>query len=97
MRLPVELLPGAVTDAREAYAWYLERSENAAQAFMAELQSALDQVAAAPQRWPGWLHDTHRALLRRFPFFVVYRIQDTAIWVVAVAHARRRPDYWRTR
>jgi hypothetical protein len=36
-------------------------------------------------------------MLERFPFSVVYRVGEHGALVVAVAHARRRPGYWRTR
>jgi toxin ParE1/3/4 len=97
MALPVVLLEGAVEDASEAYAWYRERSAIAADGFMAELDVGLAAIEASPERWPPWLHGTHRFLMKRYPYFDVYRIQDTAIWIVAVAHARRRPNFWKPR
>jgi len=50
---------------------------------------ARNAEAAAP-----YLADTRRYLLRRFPFFVVFREVDDRVQIVAVAHARRRPGYW---
>ena len=35
--------------------------------------------------------------IRRFPFVIVYRQQGAATEVVAVAHGRRRPGYWKSR
>jgi toxin ParE1/3/4 len=92
-----ELLPGAVADAQQAFAWYRERDDAAANGFIAELEAAFEAIEDAPDRWPSWLHRTHRYLLRRYPYFVVYRVQDTAIWIVAVAHARQAPGYWTRR
>jgi toxin ParE1/3/4 len=43
------------------------------------------------------LHGTRKFLLRRFPYAVVYRITESAIQVIAVAHGRRRPSYWKSR
>jgi len=34
-------------------------------------------------------------VLERFPFKVLYRVSSNVIVVVAVAHDRRRPGYWR--
>jgi hypothetical protein len=33
-------------------------------------------------------------LVRRFPYGVIYRVREEVIWVVAIAHMRRRPGYW---
>jgi toxin ParE1/3/4 len=38
-----------------------------------------------------------RALLHRFPFSLIYAVEERAILIVAIAHQRRRPDYWRNR
>ena len=32
-----------------------------------------------------------------FPYRVVYRIREHDVYVVAIAHMRRRPDYWKHR
>ena len=36
-------------------------------------------------------------VLRRFPFSVVYAVVSDVVYVVAVAHGSREPDYWRPR
>jgi hypothetical protein len=38
--------------------------------------------------------DIRRASLKRFPYKVVYRVAGTAVQILAVSHARRRPGYW---
>jgi hypothetical protein len=35
--------------------------------------------------------------LKRFPFTIVYEVTQTRIAVIAVAHQRQRPGYWRAR
>ncbi|MDP2238612.1 MAG: type II toxin-antitoxin system RelE/ParE family toxin [Burkholderiales bacterium] len=93
----VELHPEALIEARAAFEWYRERNPAAAAAFLTEVDTAINEISTTPNRWPGFLHGTRRFLLRRFPFSVVYRVTDAVIQVVAFAHARRRPAYWRDR
>ena len=38
-----------------------------------------------------------RRLLKAFPYAMIYEVRDTEILVVAVAHNRRKPGYWRKR
>ena len=94
---PVELHPEALGDSRSAYSWYFERNPSAAAAFLEELDRAVEEITAAPERWPHFLHGTRRFVLRRYPFSVVYRLSGTTIQIIAFAHGRRRPGYWRTR
>jgi plasmid stabilization system protein ParE len=40
---------------------------------------------------------TRRVVVSRFPYQVVYHLSPADITIVAVAHLKRRPDYWKTR
>ena len=97
MPRPVTLLADATIEARAAFLWYRNRSDIAAERFREELHHAMDAIASSPDAWPTYVHATRRYLLRRFPFMVVYRVTPEEIQVVAVAHARRRPGYWKER
>jgi plasmid stabilization system protein ParE len=66
-------------------------------AFAAELDVAASAIERAPSTWPTHHHGTRRFLLRRFPYSVIYRIEPAKIVIVAVAHGRRRPGYWKDR
>jgi plasmid stabilization system protein ParE len=87
----------AIEEARAARRWYGRRSAALANQFVAELDEAVRQIAAAPGQWPPHLHGTRVYRLRRFPYLVIYRETAISVQVVAVAHGRRRPGYWRRR
>jgi plasmid stabilization system protein ParE len=91
---PIWLHPEAIREARAAREWYSAWTTEAADAFMAEVDSAIEGIEKGPRQWPTYLSMTRRYLLRRFPFFVVFREAHERIEVLAVAHARRRPGYW---
>ena len=93
----VEFLEEAIAEARAAREWYAVRNPAAADAFMAELDQAREQIAKFPEAWALYISNTRRYLMRRFPFFVVYRRQKQKIEVIAVVHSRRRPGYWKSR
>jgi plasmid stabilization system protein ParE len=95
--LLVVLHPEAVDEAQAARIWYAERSQSAADSFLAELDYGIESISSAPERWPLFVHGTRRYLFHRFPFQIIYRIKNDRIEVVAVAHGRRRPGYWKSR
>ena len=86
--------PEAIAEARTAREWYQARNAEAAEAFIAELDLAIEIIEETPHQWPPYLANTRRYLLRRFPFFVVFREANDRVQIVAVAHARRGPGYW---
>lgn len=97
MDRPVEFHPETDADVQEAREWYAERSPEAAAAFGTALTEAVEHIRADPLQWPPHRFGTRQYLLHHFPFLVVYRETETAIQVVAVDHARRRPGYRRKR
>ncbi len=93
----VDVHPEAIAEAHAAAQWYQERSASAARAFLGELDRAIGKIAEDPEIWPHYVGGTQRFLLKRFPFSVVYRLVSNKIEVVAIAHGRRKPGYWKKR
>lgn len=81
----------------EALAWYHERSGLAARAFVQELSYVVRLAAQSPNGWPATFGNARRVVFPRFPFDLIYRNKGSAIEIVALAHHRRRPYYWRKR
>lgn len=94
---PVRLHPEAEEEANDVRAWYAERSSSAAAAFLVELDRAMTSISEGPKRWPRIYTRFRRFPMHRFPFNVVYIEHRGFIEVIAVAHFRRRPGYWRAR
>lgn len=90
-------LAEARSELRFAFEWYLERSPQAAHAFLAELDRAAALILEAPELWPQYEGETQRYVLRKYPFDLIYRALGDVVQLVAVAHHKRRPGYWRTR
>ena len=93
----LEIHPDALLEADVGVAWYLERSRGAAEHFFAEIERAIELVLEAPDRWPLYLHGTSRYVLYKFPYSVVYRVSGDLVRIYAIAHAKRRPGYWKSR
>ena len=94
---PYRIHPLVWQDIDSADAWYFERSPETSDALIVEISDALETICEAPQRWPKYLHGTRRFLLHRFPFAVVYLDDADFVNVIAVAHHKRRPGYWKER
>ncbi len=93
----VLITAAAEEDYTEALTWYAQRSERAARGFETEFERAIQTIQATPQRFP-FCDGSHRFyLMRRYPFQVIYRESSGQVLIVAVAHAKRQPGYWRGR
>ena len=66
-------------------------------AFLDAAERAFEQIQAFPESSPISLVPVRAKVLSAFPFSVIYWVTDEVIIVLAVAHHRRRPEYWRGR
>jgi plasmid stabilization system protein ParE len=79
-----------IESARESY----ERVGQG-EAFVGELETVLEAIQAMPWRFPVIRREVHRALLRRYPFAVFFRIRPAAhVVVLAVLPQRSDPARW---
>src|SRR2546426_11247408 len=91
----VEFHEEALAEAQAAYDWYATRNAAAAEAFIGELDHAMEQIEMFPEASTSHVSGTRRYVLKRFPFTVIYREQEKMIQIVAVSHGRRKPGYWK--
>jgi plasmid stabilization system protein ParE len=91
---PVDFLPGARLDFDASFDWYAARSSMAAERFSNAVEAAVARISQYPEQFAG-IDTRHReCIVKRFPFRIVFRVEANRIVVVAVAHAKRRPNYW---
>jgi hypothetical protein len=58
----------------------------------------LEHVLRSPERWPV-VRERYRqkVFAGPFPYVLIYRVEAGAVFLVAVAHQRRRPGHWTSR
>lgn len=99
MTLPVRIHTLASHELTEAINWYeLKRPGLGAELFD-EVSGTIARLTQNPESGSPMStdHRTRRVLITRFPYQLVYRVRADEIVVVAVAHLKRRPEYWRHR
>ncbi|RZN09395.1 type II toxin-antitoxin system RelE/ParE family toxin [Bradyrhizobium genosp. SA-3] len=87
----------ARADLADAVNWYDTHAPHVVPQFRDALRSALIRIAENPKQFPPALKNTRRALLRRFPYILVFREMHDAVYVVAVFHTSRDPLIWKRR
>jgi len=81
----------------KAVEYYEEREQGLGHDFAVEIYSTIERILAHPKAWPVIEEDIRRSLVRRFPYGILYAEDGEEIFVVAVMHLQREPDYWKHR
>ncbi len=95
----VRLGSEAETELQQAAAYYAARSKPASRRFLRNVIELSRVIGQSPDRFPRVLgprtsHPVRRALVREFPFALVFLALDDHIQILAVCHTRREPGYW---
>lgn len=82
--------------------WYEWQRDGLGERFLESVGTALESLSTAGSHGahiPGIpeRYRVRRLHLRGFPYFIIFRELEDEVQVVAVAHERRRPSYWRRR
>ena len=99
MKLLLRVLPEAEAELEAAARWYESKRAGLGAALLANVDEALAAVLDAPRGAPLWRKGRpyRKFVLRRFPYVIFFVVQEHTVAVVAVAHAKRRPGYWKGR
>lgn len=81
----------------EQIAYYENTQSGLGQRFRAEVEATAALAAFQPLAGAQHNYGTRRMFLKKFPFSVVYTTQESEIVILAVAHFKRKPGYWRSR
>ena len=81
----------------EAALFYEGRLAGLGDEFLDEFERCAARIVSFPESGQHCYERFRRVLVARFPFSVIYEILPDGILIVAVAHQRRRPGYWRER
>jgi len=89
--------PEAEDELIDAIDWYEVRSPGLGSELLRCFDACLERVIRQPESYPVLHRETRMALVRRFPYLILYRITDEGISVIGVFHAKRDPKIWQAR
>jgi toxin ParE1/3/4 len=89
--------PEAEAELAKAFDWYEAQRPGLGQDFILCIEAALDAVRVRPETFPVILKSTRRALVRRFPYLILFTVNADLVDVVGVFHTSQNPSRWRKR
>jgi toxin ParE1/3/4 len=89
--------PEALTEYAEAVQYYAEQRAEVAQVFINNVEDAVHRIRESSDRYVVIDEDVRRCMTRKFPYGVLYTIEQDYILILAVMHCSREPGYWKNR
>lgn len=95
--MQARFLEPAEAEVDEAVAYFDEQRPGLGDRFEQDLLATLRHIGEHPFSGKPLTEHIRKFALRKFRYNVIYAVDEATIVVVAVAHHRRRPGYWRSR
>lgn len=93
----LRLTSSARADVGAAFAWYEVEQAGLGEAFRRSLEAVLSTLIRRPAAYPKITPRFHRAVMRRYPYIVIYDFDEKQVVVHAVFHTSRNPSSLRGR
>ncbi len=84
----------AKLELEDATHFYELEFEGLGRRFKEEIKKAAIRVSEYPKAWSIERGEVRKCLLHKFPYKLLYSIEEDHIFIIAVAHLHRKPDYW---
>jgi hypothetical protein len=84
----------AAIELADAFDFYEIQLQGLGKEFITELEETIQLISNFPELWSENSKHTRKAVLKRFPYNLVYSVYYDNIYIIAVAHQNRKPEYW---
>lgn len=89
--------PEAQAEVSQSVEFYEARLNGLGLRFLSAVEQTAERISASPEAGPPLEGGFRKRIVPGFPYSVIYRVWEDYVYLVAVAHQHRRPDYWRQR
>ncbi|MCP9775108.1 type II toxin-antitoxin system RelE/ParE family toxin [Cyanobium sp. WAJ14-Wanaka] len=91
--------PDAREELNRAISHYEDSERRLGYQFAVEIFAAVERIKINPNLWPMLDYEVRRCLVHRFPYGVIYFVDEkrSTVLILAVMHLHRQPGYWSDR
>lgn len=89
MNYSVIIRPEAEVDLAETFSWYEDKRQGLGYDFLLQIEAGLKVLERTPAIHPLGYQRTRNHFIRRFPYKIIYLVEQETAIVLAVLHTRR--------
>ena len=97
MKYRVIVSPEAENDLKEAFSWYEDNRTGLGYDFLLQVDAGINFINRNPEIHPIEYRGARKHLIKRFPYKIIYLVEEERIIVLAVLHGKRSPDLMKKR
>ena len=90
--MKIKISPFAEMDIMESVSYYDERKPRLGNDFLEEVNSTFTYITRNSKIFPFETRHFQKAIIKRFPFTVIFLVEEQISYIIAVFHNRRNPE-----
>ena len=95
--MKVSLVKEAQFELDETIDYYNNQLTGLGQDFLNEFLSTIERICNYPDAWHPLTKNTKRCQTRRFPYGIIYAVEEGEILILSISHLHREPNHWKDR
>lgn len=92
--MEVEFIEPAAIELDDAIEYYNLQYYGLGDKFLNEVLKTIELISLFQESWMQNTEHTRKAVLKKFPYNLIYTVYNAKIYIIAVAHQHREPEYW---
>ncbi len=96
-KFKIVIHPQASVELIDASNFYESRQKMLGIRFLDSVERGLDTICSDPLIWKPDRLGRRKYIVWKFPYFLIYKLKNSTIYILAVAHTNRKPGYWKSR
>jgi plasmid stabilization system protein ParE len=91
MKYKVVIGPEAENDLKKAFSWYEDKRNGLGYDFLLQVDAGIRFIERNPEIYPTGYRGTRKHLIKRFPYKIIYLVEEQRIIILGVLHGKRSP------
>jgi plasmid stabilization system protein ParE len=84
----------AVKEMNDAILYYELKFTGLGDAFKEEIKRSVKRIVKYPKAWTPIDDEIRKYVMHKYPFSIYYSIDKNTLYIIAIAHQHRKPNYW---
>ncbi len=93
----VSFHPDAKSELLHAVNYYEDIHSGLGLEFSVEVHDTIERILSYPEAWAKVSEEIRRCQVNRFPYGVLYSVEEDEIYVLAIMNLNKEPGYWKDR
>jgi plasmid stabilization system protein ParE len=93
----VKIIDAAELELHDGFEYYENQTNGLGKNLINDFRQSLERILNYPEAFTQVQNNIRKCRLKKFPYSIIYALEENLIIILAIAHHHRNPEYWISR